>query len=132
MMPRPQTAAGAALISDGYQNNLMTMSNVLFKKEYPAQYTSAVSTRVSNSLLVGAILGQVTVGLTCDYLGRKTAIVVTTLLIVIGGILATAAHGITTDGMFWMLTIARGIVGFGVGKKLFSFSPLFMFLATPW
>lgn len=92
------------------------MSNVLFKKEYPAQYTSTVSTRVSNSLLVGAILGQVCVGLTCDYLGRKTAIVVTTLLIVIGGILATAAHGVTIDGMFWMLTVARGIVGFGVGK----------------
>ncbi|KAK0763875.1 hypothetical protein N5P37_003265 [Trichoderma harzianum] len=110
-------AAGAALISDGYQNNLMTMSNVLFKKEYPAQYTSTVSTRVSNSLLVGAILGQVCVGLTCDYLGRKTAIVVTTLLIVIGGILATAAHGVTIDGMFWMLTVARGIVGFGVGGE---------------
>ncbi|RFU81122.1 major facilitator superfamily domain, general substrate transporter [Trichoderma arundinaceum] len=110
-------AAGAALISDGYQNNLMTMSNVLFKKEYPAQYTPTVSTRVSNSLLVGAILGQVTVGLTCDYLGRKTAIVITTLLIVLGGILATAAHGVTIDGMFWMLTIARGIVGFGVGGE---------------
>ncbi|KAJ4865179.1 sugar transporter domain-containing protein [Trichoderma breve] len=110
-------AAGAALISDGYQNNLMTMSNVLFKKEYPAQYTSTVSTRVSNSLLVGAILGQVTIGLTCDYLGRKTAIVATTLLIVIGGILATAAHGVTIDGMFWMLTVARGIVGFGVGGE---------------
>ncbi|KAK4077432.1 uncharacterized protein Triagg1_3764 [Trichoderma aggressivum f. europaeum] len=110
-------AAGAALISDGYQNNLMTMSNVLFKKEYPAQYTSTVSTRVSNSLLVGAVLGQVTIGLTCDYLGRKTAIVATTLLIVIGGILATAAHGVTIDGMFWMLTVARGIVGFGVGGE---------------
>ncbi|KAL7953671.1 sugar transporter domain-containing protein [Trichoderma compactum] len=110
-------AAGAALISDGYQNNLMTMSNVLFKKEYPAQYTSTVSTRVSNSLLVGAVLGQVCVGLTCDYFGRKTAIVVTTLLIVIGGILATAAHGVTIDGMFWMLTVARGIVGFGVGGE---------------
>lgn len=92
------------------------MSNVLFKKEYPAQYTSVVSTRVSNSLLVGAILGQVTIGLTCDYLGRKTAIILTTMLIVVGGILATAAHGATIDGMFWMLLVARGIVGFGVGK----------------
>ncbi|KAL7790802.1 major facilitator superfamily domain-containing protein [Trichoderma ceciliae] len=110
-------AAGAALISDGYQNNLMTMANVLFKKEYPAQYTSAVSTRVSNSLLVGAILGQATIGLTCDYLGRKTAIVITTLLIVFGGVLATAAHGVTIDGMFWMLTVARGVVGFGVGGE---------------
>jgi MFS family permease len=51
--------------------------------------------------------------LTCDYLGRKWAIVATTLMIVIGGILATASNGYTINGMFWMLTIARGIVGFG-------------------
>lgn len=97
----------------------MTMTNVLFKKEYPKEYTSAVSTRVSNALLVGEIIGQVVVGLTCDYLGRKTAIIATTLMIVLGGIMATASHGITIDGMFWMLTISRGIVGFGAGK----FSP---------
>jgi hypothetical protein len=94
----PQFAAGAALVSDGYFNNIMTMVNVLLKKEYPKEYTSIVSTRVSNSLLVGEIFGQVTVGLTCDYLGRKFAIILTTLMIVLGGILATASHGITTDG----------------------------------
>jgi hypothetical protein len=42
------------------------------------------------------------------------AIVFTTLMIVIGGILATASHGVTIDGMFWMMTVARGIVGFGM------------------
>jgi MFS family permease len=94
----------------------MTMSNVLFKKEYPKEYTSAVSTRVSNALLVGQIFGQIAVGFTCDYLGRKTAIILTTLLIVVGGIMATASHGVTIDGMFWMLTISRGIVGFGAGE----------------
>ncbi|OAA66502.1 Major facilitator superfamily domain, general substrate transporter [Niveomyces insectorum RCEF 264] len=109
--------AGAALISDGYQNNLMTMSNVLFKKEYPDVYVSSVSTQVSNALLVGEILGQIVVGLTCDYMGRKTAIIVTTLMIVFGGILATASHGVTTLGMFWMLTVSRGIVGFGTGGE---------------
>ncbi|EFW99427.1 putative glycerophosphoinositol permease [Grosmannia clavigera kw1407] len=109
--------AGAALISDGYQNNLMTMTNVLFRKEYPKVYVSSVSTQVSNALLVGEILGQIIVGLTCDYMGRKTAIIVTTLMIVFGGILATASHGVTTLGMFWMLTISRGIVGFGTGGE---------------
>ncbi|MCJ1282393.1 Plasma membrane permease, mediates uptake of glycerophosphoinositol and glycerophosphocholine [Xylographa opegraphella] len=109
--------AGFALISDGYQNNLMTMTNVLFKKEYTAQYTSAVSTQVSNALLVGEILGQITIGLTCDYLGRKVAIVTTTALIVVGGILATASNGATILGMFWMLTVCRGIVGFGTGGE---------------
>ncbi|KAG9719246.1 hypothetical protein KCU73_g14857, partial [Aureobasidium melanogenum] len=63
-------ASGAALISDGYQNNLMTMTNVALRKEYPKQYTSYYSTAVSNALLVGEVIGQVVVGLTCDYLGR--------------------------------------------------------------
>jgi MFS family permease len=95
----------------------MTMANVLFKKEYPNEYTPEVSTRVSNALLVGEILGQVVVGLTCDYMGRKVAIILTTLLIVLGGILATASHGVTIDGLFWMLTVSRGIVGFGAGTS---------------
>lgn len=98
----------------------MTMVNVLLKKEYPTEYTSTVSTRVSNALLVGEVFGQITVGLTCDYLGRKFAIILTTVMIVFGGILATAAHGITINGMFWMMTVARGIIGFGVGGKIHS------------
>jgi MFS family permease len=109
--------AGFALISDGYQNNLMTMTNVVLKAEYPKQYTSYYSTAVSNALLVGEIFGQIVIGLTCDYLGRKFAIVVTTLMIVVGGILGTAAHGVTIQGMFWMLIVARGITGFGTGGE---------------
>ncbi|OWB58309.1 hypothetical protein B5S28_g4328 [[Candida] boidinii] len=109
--------AGAALLSDGYQNNCMTMLNTVFAKEYPHVYTSGLKTRVSNALLIGEVIGQVCVGLSCDYLGRKWAIIATTSLIVIGSILATAAHGTTTAGMFWMLTVARGITGFGVGGE---------------
>lgn len=93
------------------------MTNVLFRKEYTAEYTSTVSTRVSNALLVGEVLGQLVIGFTCDYMGRKVAIVLTTMMIVVGGILATASHGVTIDGMFWMITIARGIVGFGTGGE---------------
>ncbi|KAH8647161.1 major facilitator superfamily domain-containing protein [Xylariales sp. PMI_506] len=110
-------AAGAGLASDGYHNNLMTMLNVLWAKEYPTVYTSALKTQVSNALLVGEVLGQVTTGVICDYLGRKFAIVLTTMLVIIGSILVTAAHGSTTLGMFWMITIARGIVGFGAGGE---------------
>jgi MFS family permease len=76
----------------------MTMVNVILAKQYPKSYTASVKTRVSNSLLVGEIFGQVVVGLTCDYLGRKFAIIVTTLMIVIGGILAAASSGKTPEG----------------------------------
>jgi MFS family permease len=102
-------AAAFGLISDGYQNNLMTMANVVFKKLYPKDYTTSVSTRVSNSLLVGAILGQIVVGVICDRIGRKAALVITTALIVVGATLATAAHGAdgSPAGLFWFLTFAR-------------------------
>lgn len=49
------------------------------------------------------------------------AIVFTTLMIVVGGILATAAHGVTINGMFWMMTVARGIVGFGTAVLIICF-----------
>ncbi|KAI0257608.1 MFS Git1p-like glycerophosphoinositol permease [Lactifluus subvellereus] len=112
-------AAAFGLISDGYQNNLMTMSNVVFKRLYPKVYTSSVSTRVSNALLVGAIIGQLFVGLVCDRMGRKVALVFTTLLIVLGATLGTVAHGAhgSAKGLFWFLTFARGITGIGVGGE---------------
>lgn len=49
-------AAGAALVSDGYFNNLMTMTNVVLKKIYPTDYTPAVSTQVSNALVCTEIV----------------------------------------------------------------------------
>lgn len=87
------------------------MTNVVLKAEYK-QYSSYYSTQVSNALLVGEIFGQIAIGLTCDYMGRKAAIIVTTLMIVVGGILATASSGYSPIGLFWMLTVSRGIVGY--------------------
>lgn len=109
--------SGCALMSDGYQNNCMNMLNSVYAVKYPKVYTSTVKTRVSNASLVGAIIGQIFVGLSCDYYGRRWAILVTTSLLVIGSILAAACHGKTTEGMFWMLTVARGIIGVGLGGE---------------
>lgn len=108
---------GVALMSDGYQNASMTMINQNLAQLYPKDYTSDVKTRVSNALLVGEILGQIFIGLSCDYFGRKFAIVTTTALIVIGSALCAAAHGITIQGMFWMLVVCRGAIGLGVGGE---------------
>lgn len=93
------------------------MVNVILKKEYPKNYTSYYSTGVSNALIIGEVIGQIAIGLTCDYLGRKMAIVLTTMCIVVGGILATASVGHPVTNLFWMLTVSRGIVGFGTGGE---------------
>jgi MFS family permease len=112
-------AAAFGLISDGYQSYVMTMANVVFKRLYPKDYTPAVSTRVSNSMLVGAIIGQLFVGLLCDRFGRRIGLVFTALLVVFGATLGTAAHGAhgSATGLFWFLTFARGLTGIGVGGE---------------
>lgn len=32
-----------------------------------------------------------------------------------GIVIATAAHGTTVEGMFWMMVIGRGVAGVGAG-----------------
>ena len=60
---------------------------------------------------LGAIIGQLFIGLVCDRIGRKVALIFTTLLIVLGAIIGTAAHGAhgSAKGLFWFLTFARGL-----------------------
>ena len=68
---------------------------------------------VDDHAFSGEVIGQVLVGLICDRVGRKAALVITTLLIVIGATLATAAHGAhgSVHGLLWFVAIARGITG---------------------
>ncbi|KAH8988923.1 major facilitator superfamily domain-containing protein [Lactarius akahatsu] len=112
-------AAALGLLSDGYQSYLMTAANVIFERLYPDDYTPTVATRVSNAMLVGALIGQLLIGLVCDRIGRKVALVFTTLLIVLGATLCTAAHGAhgSAKGLFWFLTFSRGLTGIGVGGE---------------
>ncbi|OBA19557.1 MFS general substrate transporter [Metschnikowia bicuspidata var. bicuspidata NRRL YB-4993] len=110
-------ASGFALISDGYQNNVMTMLNTVFAGLYPDEYTSDVKTRVSNASLVGTIFGQVIIGVLADRLNRKQSIIIATCFLVFGTVMCAASHGATINGMFWMLTIFRGVTGFGIGAE---------------
>ena len=59
--------AGFALISDGYQNNVMSMLNAVFplalNTPNKVYYTADMKTAVSNASLVGTIFGQVAIGM---------------------------------------------------------------------
>lgn len=82
-------------------------------------YTSSVSTRVSNALLIGDIIGMLLAGLVCDRINRKAALLGSTLIIMFGATLGTVAHGANGSirGLFWFLTFARAITGVGVGGE---------------
>ena len=95
--------------------------NPLFKELYPDVFTSTIKTRLSNAYLIGEIFGMLFFGYTIDMLGRRTGIFFATVFLVLGIIIATAAHGTTPLGMFWMMIVGRGIAGFGAGGRFYVF-----------
>jgi MFS family permease len=60
--------------------------------------SSTIKARLSNSYLIGEIFGMLFFGVLIDRLGRRTGIIAATLFLVLGVILATAAHGTTQLG----------------------------------
>jgi MFS family permease len=77
-----------------------------------------MKTRISNSLIIGAILGVVVLGYTSDMFSRRSGLLFTSSLVVIGTLMSTVALSVhPSQDMLWYFVIARGIAGFGVGGE---------------
>ncbi|EMC91895.1 hypothetical protein BAUCODRAFT_78869 [Baudoinia panamericana UAMH 10762] len=109
--------SGLALFSDGYNAQIIGYMNALFPVLYKGAFSSTIKTRLSNSYLIGEIFGMLFFGYTIDKLGRRTGIIFATLFLVLGIVIATAAHGTSQLGMFWMMIVGRGVAGFGAGGE---------------
>lgn len=106
---------GVALFSDGYNAQIVGYMNLVLKELYKDDYTADVKTRVSNAFLIGEVFGMLFFGWAIDRLGRRNGIFWSTVFLVLGLVLSTAAHGTSISGQFWMLIIGRGVAGFGAG-----------------
>ncbi|CAL5867113.1 uncharacterized protein PFLUO_LOCUS1325 [Penicillium psychrofluorescens] len=109
--------SGLAIGSDGFNASIIGNVELLMEVIYPKSFTTAVAARLSNAFMVGMIIGMLSFGYISDKLGRKTGAVLTTIILVLGIALSAGASGLTDDGMFWMLIIARGIAGVGAGGE---------------
>lgn len=107
--------SGLAIGSDGFNASIIGNLELIMGVIYPESLTTAVAARLSNAFMVGMIIGMLSFGYISDKLGRKTGAVLTTILLVLGIALSAGATGITENGMFWMLIIARGVAGVGAG-----------------
>ncbi|KAE8350018.1 major facilitator superfamily domain-containing protein [Aspergillus coremiiformis] len=108
-----------ANFSDGFQNSLANPTNVIFSKLLgPKGYPSVMQTRISNSLLIGAILGILALGYTSDIFSRRAGLLFTSGLVAIGTLMSTLALQVhPTPNMLWYFIVVRGISGFGVGGE---------------
>ncbi|KAI9929371.1 hypothetical protein ASPWEDRAFT_741393 [Aspergillus wentii DTO 134E9] len=109
--------SGLALFSDGYNAQIIGYMEPLFSVLYKNGMSSIIKSRLSNSYLIGEIFGMLFFGVLIDRIGRRTGIVAATFFLILGIVLATAAHGKSELGMFWMMIVARGIAGFGAGGE---------------
>lgn len=77
-----------------------------------------MQTRISNSLLIGAILGVVVLGYVSDMASRRAGLLFTSGLVTISTLMATLALQVhPSHNMLWYFVIVRGICGFGVGGE---------------
>ncbi|KAL3464392.1 major facilitator superfamily domain-containing protein [Aspergillus heterothallicus] len=107
-----------ANFSDGFQNQLANPTNVVFKHLLGAGYSSEMQTRISNSLLIGAILGVLALGYVSDMISRRAGLLFTSGLVTVSTLMAALALQVHPSyNMLWFFVIVRGIAGFGVGGE---------------
>ncbi|KAF0688097.1 Aste57867_20258 [Aphanomyces stellatus] len=109
---------GLGFFNDAYDLSVINIINVILQHQYgPSVYTSQLQSAVSASALLGAVLGQLVFGFLGDVYGRKKCMVVTCVLLIVGGALCGAACGPDPATTLWFLVVARGILGFGIGGE---------------
>ncbi|PCG89317.1 Major facilitator superfamily domain, general substrate transporter [Penicillium occitanis (nom. inval.)] len=107
-----------ANFSDGFQNGLANPTNIIFKKLLGVKgYPAEMQTRISNSLLIGAILGVIAFGYVTDMVSRRAGLLFTSFLVTVSTLMATLALQVPSSNMLWFFVIVRGICGFGVGGE---------------
>lgn len=111
--------SGVGFFTDAYNIFIVSILNGVWTEAYPNDFTSTMKTRVSNSILVGDIVGMLFFGLFADRIGRKAGLLATATILLIGPILETVSFGAngSITGMFWMLVIVRGFLGVGIGGE---------------
>lgn len=116
--------AGVALISDGYNSQVLGTVLTILKTLYPDEWNHTVKSRISSAYYVGVIIGALFFGAVIDRFSRKTGVVTATMLVLLGVALCSAARGSGVEGtphyvqgLFWMLAVSRGVLGVGAGGE---------------
>ena len=81
--------AGLALFSDGYNAQIIGYMKPVFKELYKDGMSSAMSTRLSNSYLIGEVFGMLFLGWAIVKIGRRQGVVFATLFLVLGIVLSS-------------------------------------------
>jgi len=116
----PVIACGAGLFSDGYLNAIIGSVSTMLGTIYGDAYkkSSAVA-NISSITFVGTVVGMLVFGYTSDKWSRKGSLLVSTIILILFAILATASYGAhgSLGGLLAALTAYRFFLGIGIGGE---------------
>lgn len=102
-----------AAMPSQYNLAVINYATMMIRESYPAS-SPQLTSMVASCSLVGAIMGQLTFGYIGDAIGRKRGMIFT-LLLTIGGALASALLPWGVQSIYYILAACRFILGLGVG-----------------
>ncbi|KUF85374.1 hypothetical protein AM588_10000942 [Phytophthora nicotianae] len=109
---------GLGFYNDAYDLFVMNVVNVVLTEQYGSDtYSSTMKSWVSAGAIIGAVVGQLAFGFLGDVFGRKVNMIFTCCLLILGGILCTAAYAGDGRATLWFLVVARLILGIGIGGE---------------
>jgi MFS family permease len=115
------TALGGLLF--GYDTGVVSGA-LLFVRHDFGGLSSFDQELVTSLLLVGAVVGALVAGRVADIIGRRPSVLITAVIFVVGVLLAAFAP------MFWVLLVARFVIGLAVGAASMVV-PLYIGEAAP-
>jgi sugar porter (SP) family MFS transporter len=101
------TALGGLLF--GYDTGVVSGALLFLKQDFGG-LTPFQEELVTSLLLVGAMIGALGAGMVADRIGRRPTILLTAVVFVVGVLLAAFSP------VFWMLVLARLVIGLAVGS----------------
>ena len=101
------TALGGLLF--GYDTGVVSGALLFLKQDFGG-LTPFQEELVTSLLLVGAMIGALGAGIVADRVGRRPTILLTAVVFVVGVLLAAFSP------VFWMLVVARLVIGLAVGS----------------
>ncbi|WFD20541.1 hypothetical protein MCAP1_002788 [Malassezia caprae] len=111
-------ACGAALFMDGYVNNSIGTVNTLLVGLYPDVMDDTTQETLTAIAFAGTVLGMLVFGYYSDAVGRKSGMIISTLIILVFTALSAGSYykG-SSRGMVQMLTAWRFFTGIGIGAE---------------
>jgi len=108
--------ASIGLATDFYDFGVVNNVKTMLQTEF-GEMTTAQNTTLSASAIIGAVFGQICIGMLADRFGRRAMFLLCSTLTFVGALLSAVAWNPGGNEIYWLLILFRFIMGFGIGGE---------------